>query len=140
MIAIKLDQEDLRNYSGPPYMIVEDAMDEYDLQTCYATKEERDDNFPDVDDGPTPSRVAREQSGRSYRRGMEKKMVVEFNEAEFRRVTRLGQATQEGKSTESENRWLIRHILKSCHSGGRLYYKDYRRNLANPYISNGHQF
>ena len=118
------NQEDPKNYSGPPYMIVEDAMDEYDLQTCYATKEERDDNFSDIDDGPDPSRVAGDESGRSYRRGMEKKMVVEFNEAEFRRVTRLGQAMQEGKSAESENRWLVRHVLKSSYSGGRLYHKD----------------
>ncbi len=48
--AIKLDQEDPRNYGGPPYMVVEHAMDEYCLPTCYKTKEERDDNFPDVYD------------------------------------------------------------------------------------------
>ncbi|HZC34117.1 MAG TPA: hypothetical protein VE242_00815 [Chthoniobacterales bacterium] len=124
VIAIKLDQEDPRNYSGPPYMVVEDAMDEFDLQTCYATKEERDDNFPDVQDGPDPSTLVRAESGKYYRRGMEKKMVVEFNEAEFRRVTRLGQAMQEGSATESEKLWLVRHTLRSSYSGVRLYQKD----------------
>jgi hypothetical protein len=124
VIAIKLDQEDPRNYSGPPYMVVEHAMDEYDLQTCYATKEERDDNFPDVDDGPDPSNVVRCESGEYYRRSMEKKTVVEFNEAEFRRVKRVEQAMQEGNSAESENRWLVRHILKSSYSGGQLYHTD----------------
>ena len=105
-------------------MVVEDAMDEFDLQRCYATKEERDDKFPDVDDGPDPSRLVRAESGKYYRRGMEEKMVVELNEAEFRRVTRLGQAMQEGSATESEKLWLVRHTLRSSYSGVRLYQKD----------------
>jgi hypothetical protein len=108
VIAIKLDQEDTRNYSGPPYMVVEHAMDEYDLPACYARKEERDNNFPGVDDGPDPSTTVRYEFGNYYRRGMEEKIVVEFNEAEFRRVTQLGQAMREGSATESEKLWLVR--------------------------------
>lgn len=51
VVAIKLDQKDPRNYKGPPFSVAEHAMDEYDLETCYATKEERDCEFPVVDDG-----------------------------------------------------------------------------------------
>ena len=34
VIAIKLDQEDSRNYNGPPYSIVEHVIDEYDQPAC----------------------------------------------------------------------------------------------------------
>lgn len=34
VVAIKLDQEDPRNYSGPPYSINESVFDEYDLKGC----------------------------------------------------------------------------------------------------------
>ena len=34
VIAIKLDQEDPRNYNGPPYSVVEHVIDEYDLPAC----------------------------------------------------------------------------------------------------------
>ena len=34
VIAIKLDQEDPRNYNGPPYSILENVFDEYDLEGC----------------------------------------------------------------------------------------------------------
>ena len=123
--AIKLDQEDPRNYGGPPYMVVEHAMDEYCLPTCYKTKEERDYNFPDVYDGPDISSVVTSESdsGKRYRRGMEEKMVTEFDAAEFRRVERLGQAMQDGTATESEQNWLVRHVLKKSYSGLQLYHK-----------------
>ena len=120
--AIKLNQEDPRNYGGPPYMVVESAMDEYCLPTCYKTKGERDDNFPDVYDGPDSSAVLTSDSGsgKYYRRGVEKKVVTKFDEAEFRRVKRLGQAMRDGTATESEQNWLVRHVLKKSYSGGQL--------------------
>ena len=31
VVAIKLDQEDPRNYNGPPYSVAEMVFDEYDL-------------------------------------------------------------------------------------------------------------
>ena len=34
IVAIKLDQEDARNYEGPPYSIVEHVFDEYDIGGC----------------------------------------------------------------------------------------------------------
>ena len=34
IVAIKLDQEDTRNYNGPPYSIVETVFDEYDFGGC----------------------------------------------------------------------------------------------------------
>ena len=34
VIAIKLDQDDPRNYNGPPYSILENVFDEYDLEGC----------------------------------------------------------------------------------------------------------
>jgi hypothetical protein len=34
IVAMKLDQEDSRNYSGPPYSIAEHVFDEYDLGGC----------------------------------------------------------------------------------------------------------
>jgi len=34
IVAIKLDQEDPRNYNGPPYGIVEHVIDECDLPAC----------------------------------------------------------------------------------------------------------
>jgi antitoxin ParD1/3/4 len=34
VIAIKLDQTNPRNYNGPPYSIVEEVFDEYDLEGC----------------------------------------------------------------------------------------------------------
>ena len=37
--AIKLDQADPRNYNGPPYSIVEEVFDEYDMEGCYPTQE-----------------------------------------------------------------------------------------------------
>ncbi len=124
--AIKLDQEDPRNYGGPPYMVVEHAMDEYCLPTCYKRKEERDYNFPDVYDWPDISSVVTSESGsgKCYRPGMEEKMVTEFDATEFRRVDRLGQAIQDGTATESEQDWLVRHVLKESYSGVPLHQKD----------------
>ncbi len=40
IIAIKLDQEDERNYNGPPYSIAESIFDEYDFEGCFQTEEE----------------------------------------------------------------------------------------------------
>jgi hypothetical protein len=34
VVAIKLDQDDPRNYNGPPYSIAEEVFDEYDLKGC----------------------------------------------------------------------------------------------------------
>jgi hypothetical protein len=34
IVAIKLDQQDERNYNGPPYSIAEFVFDEYDLEGC----------------------------------------------------------------------------------------------------------
>ncbi len=34
VVAIKLDQDDPRNYSGPPYSIAEDVFDEFDMGGC----------------------------------------------------------------------------------------------------------
>ena len=34
IVAIKLDQEDPRNYNGPPYSIAELVFDEYDMEGC----------------------------------------------------------------------------------------------------------
>jgi len=34
VIAIKLDQTDMRNYNGPPYSVLESVFDEYDLDGC----------------------------------------------------------------------------------------------------------
>ena len=34
IVAIKLDQEDSRNYNGPAYSIVEHVFDEYDIEGC----------------------------------------------------------------------------------------------------------
>ena len=40
VVAIKLDQEDSRNYNGPPYSIVESVFDEYDFGGCYLNPED----------------------------------------------------------------------------------------------------
>lgn len=40
IVAIKLDQEDPRNYLGPPYSICEEVMDEYDQGGCSLDKDE----------------------------------------------------------------------------------------------------
>ncbi len=63
-------------------------------------------------------------SGKCYRRGVEEKMVTEFDAAEFRRVERLGQAMQDGTATESEQKWLVRHVLIESYSGGQLYQRN----------------
>ncbi len=34
IVAIKLDQDDLRNYNGPPYSVAECVFDEYDFGGC----------------------------------------------------------------------------------------------------------
>jgi hypothetical protein len=34
IMAVKLDQDNPRNYNGPPYSIVEDVFDEYDIEGC----------------------------------------------------------------------------------------------------------
>ena len=34
IVAIKLDQTEMRNYNGPPYSIAEHVFDEYDLKGC----------------------------------------------------------------------------------------------------------
>ena len=34
IVAIKLDQDDPRNYFGPPYSIAETVFDEYDMDGC----------------------------------------------------------------------------------------------------------
>jgi hypothetical protein len=47
IVAIKLDQEDPRNYHGPPYSIVETVFDEYDLPGCtFDPTEYLDDTVP----------------------------------------------------------------------------------------------
>jgi hypothetical protein len=55
---------------------------------------------------------------------VEEKMVTEFDAAEFRRVERLGQAMQDGTATESEQKWLVRHVLIESYSGGQLYQRN----------------
>jgi hypothetical protein len=45
------------------------------------------------------------------------KMIAEFNEAEFRRVQRLALALQGRPASESENLWLINHVLRLSYSG-----------------------
>ena len=42
VIAIILDQDDPRNYSGPPYSIAENVFDEYDMQGCSLDPKEFD--------------------------------------------------------------------------------------------------
>jgi hypothetical protein len=44
--AIRLDMPDSSWYGGPPYLIAESTFDEYDLETCYPTKELRDEQYP----------------------------------------------------------------------------------------------
>ncbi len=39
VIAISLDQEDERNYNGPPYSIQEVVFDEYDFEGCFIREE-----------------------------------------------------------------------------------------------------
>lgn len=34
IVAIQLNQDDARNYNGPPYSIVETVFDEYDMEGC----------------------------------------------------------------------------------------------------------
>lgn len=36
LIAIKLDQNDERNYNGPPYSVAEHVFGEYDVDSIYA--------------------------------------------------------------------------------------------------------
>ena len=38
IVAISLDQEDERNYIGPPYSIEEVVFDEYDFEGCFTEK------------------------------------------------------------------------------------------------------
>jgi len=40
IVAIKLDQDDPRNYNGPPYSIVEDVFDKYDRGGCSLNPED----------------------------------------------------------------------------------------------------
>ena len=35
IVAISLDQEDERNYNGPPYSVQEVVFDEYDFEGCF---------------------------------------------------------------------------------------------------------
>ena len=42
VVAITLDQDDPRNYSGPPYSIAENVFDEYDMQGCSLDPKEFD--------------------------------------------------------------------------------------------------
>ena len=72
-LAIKLDQEDQRNYNGPPYSIAEHYFDEYDQRTCYSTKEERDEDYPDTYDGIDISSTVISSNGTLYRRGASNK-------------------------------------------------------------------
>ena len=45
VIAIKLDHEDDPSwYNGPPYAVMEYVIDEYDLDICYSTIEEYEEN------------------------------------------------------------------------------------------------
>jgi len=39
IVAIRLDQDDPRNYNGPPYSIAEMVFDEYDFGGCYLQAE-----------------------------------------------------------------------------------------------------
>ncbi len=43
IVAIHLDQEDLRNYHGPPYSIAESVFDEYDMEGCCLDSTEYED-------------------------------------------------------------------------------------------------
>ena len=40
IVAIQLNQEDERNYNGPPYSIAENVFDEYDMDGCCLDKNE----------------------------------------------------------------------------------------------------
>jgi hypothetical protein len=60
VIAIKLDAPDESWYHGPPYAVAEHVMDEFDLETCYPTRELRDQHFPDL---PTDVNHPRKQWG-----------------------------------------------------------------------------
>jgi hypothetical protein len=42
--------EDPRWFHGPPYAVVEEVFDEYDIETCYATVEELEEAYPKDDD------------------------------------------------------------------------------------------
>jgi hypothetical protein len=48
--AIKLDMPDDSWYNGPPYLIAESTFDEFDRETCYPTKELRDEQYPPDED------------------------------------------------------------------------------------------
>jgi hypothetical protein len=57
--AIKLDEHEKSWwYNGPPYAVAEYVLDEFGLETCYPTRELRDQHFPDLADTPHERRQA----------------------------------------------------------------------------------
>jgi hypothetical protein len=123
VIAIKLNQLDTRNYSGPPYMVAESVLDEFDLKTCYLTREERDAEFDDVDDGPDLSATVTSVNGELYREGLENKMVIELDDAEFQRAQRLYLEMRSGAASEEEKEWLVRRVVRESYPGFLMYHK-----------------
>jgi hypothetical protein len=51
---ITLDQEDPRNYNGPPFSIVENVLDEYDLAAIDLVPQESDNSNPDTSNDVVP--------------------------------------------------------------------------------------
>jgi hypothetical protein len=45
IVAIKLDQDNPKNYFGPPYSIVEHVFDEYDIEGCSLDPKEFEVNY-----------------------------------------------------------------------------------------------
>jgi hypothetical protein len=45
IVAIKLDQDNPKNYLGPPYSIVEHVFDEYDIEGCNLDPKEFEVNY-----------------------------------------------------------------------------------------------
>jgi hypothetical protein len=52
VVAIKLDQDDPRNYAGPPYSVAEEVFDEYDMQGCSLDPRECDGTTLDATSHP----------------------------------------------------------------------------------------
>ncbi|MEE9345780.1 MAG: UPF0158 family protein [Methylococcales bacterium] len=48
IVAIHLNQEDSRNYNGPPYSIAEHVFDEYDIEGCSLDVAEFEDNTNEI--------------------------------------------------------------------------------------------
>ena len=72
IVAIKLDQDDPRNYNGPPYSIVEHVFDEYDIEGCILSP----DDFSDDDEETTPELFNALLEDRAKRGSWEKAVEV----------------------------------------------------------------